>query len=71
MKFINNLTDDVIGERSQKKEVNENIYRNGTVQQFQEPVNAHPAQQDVQRRSNGNDKYVADFNSQKDSKVAV
>lgn len=72
MKFINNLTDDVIGERSQKKEVNENIDRNGTVQQFQEPVNAQdPVQQDVQRRSNGNNKYVADFNNQKDSKVAV
>jgi hypothetical protein len=45
---------------------------NGDVQQFQEPVNAQdPVQQDVQRRSNGNNKYVAEFNNQKDSKVAV
>ncbi len=52
--------------------MNENIDPNGDVQQFQEPVNAQdPVQQDVQRRSNGNNKYVVDFNNQKDSKVAV
>ncbi len=77
MKFIKNLTQRQKERCHRRKKPEErgewkHWSPNGDVQQFQEPVNAQdPAQQDVQRRSNGNNRYVADFNGQKDSKVAV